>query len=126
MNMLDPLARAKGHGSAKEGTDHWWHQRLSSLLLIPLTVWLVLAIFHLVRADHATASAFIANPIHAAFALVLVVTVFYHTKLGLQVIVEDYVHLPWLEVSLQLLIKLFALTGSMVGVIAIFKVAFGG
>jgi len=126
MNMQDPLARAKGHGSAKEGTDHWWHQRLSSLLLIPLTIWVVLAIFHLVRADYAAASAFIGHPVHAAFALVLVITVFYHTKLGLQVIVEDYVHLTWLEVSLQLLIKLFALAGSLVGAIAIFKVAFGG
>ncbi len=125
MSLINPLARAKGHGSAKSGTRHWWRQRLSSLLLIPLVIWLVFAATRLGGSDYRQAVAFIATPHHFAVASLLVVALFYHTKLGLQVVVEDYVHTRWLEITLQLAIKLFSLLGMLIGLVALMTIAFG-
>jgi len=124
--MQNPLAKARGSGSAQEGTHHWWMQRLSSVLLLPLVAWLIYAGVTLNGADYDTAAAFIATPLNSGIAILLAWTIFYHAKLGLQVVVEDYVHTPWLEVSMHLLIKLFALLGALVTTLAILRITFGG
>ena len=126
MSMENPLARAHGSGSAKEGTHHWWHQRLTSVLLIPLVVWLIYAIVTLAGAGHGAAAEFIARPVNSGVTILMAITVFYHAKLGLQVVVEDYVHTPWLEITMQLLIKLFALVGALVASLAVLRITFGG
>jgi succinate dehydrogenase / fumarate reductase membrane anchor subunit len=125
MKYENPLARVKGTGSAKSGTHHWWSQRASSLLLIPLTVWLLWSLVQLYGADHASAVAFLSNPLNAGAAILLAGAVFYHAQIGLQVIVEDYAHPPWLEFALQIGVKFACLLGFLVAVIAVLKLAIG-
>ena len=124
--MENALARAHGSGSAQDGTQHWWAQRLSSLLLIPLVAWLIYAAVQLSGADYDTAAAFVARPLNSGVSILVALTIFYHARLGLQVVVEDYVHTPWLEITMQMLIKLFALVGALVATLAILRIAFGG
>lgn len=124
--MENALARAHGSGSAQEGTQHWWAQRLSSLLLIPLVAWLIYAAIQLADADYAAAAVFVARPLNSGVSILVALTVFYHARLGLQVVVEDYVHTPWLEITLQMLIKLFALLGTLVASLAVLRITFGG
>ncbi len=125
MNLRNPLANAHNHGSAGDGVSHWWAQRFSAILLALLTVWLVYALASLVGADHATASAWLSSPFNSAMAILFVVTSLYHGKLGLQTIIEDYVHHRSAEVALQILVKLAAIVGGLLAVVAILKVAFG-
>jgi succinate dehydrogenase / fumarate reductase membrane anchor subunit len=125
MSMLNPLARARGHGSAKEGVHHWYAQRASALLLIVLMGWLIYAMFRLAGADHGAASSFIAQPINAAFLILLIVTLFYHAMLGLQVVIEDYVHNQVLEVVFYFISRAGALFGMALGIIHVLKLALG-
>jgi len=125
MSMRNPLQRARGHGSAKEGVHHWYAQRASALLLIVLVAWLIYAIIRLSGADHAAASSFIAQPANAAFFILLIVTLLYHAMLGLQVVIEDYVHHPVLEVVFYFITRAGALFGMALGVIHVLKLALG-
>lgn len=125
MNLRNPLAEAHNHGSAGDGVGHWWAQRFSAILLIGLTVWLVLALSALVGASHAEAADWLGRPFNAAMGILFVVTSLYHAKLGLQVIIEDYVHQRVVEVTLQLLVKIAAIVAGLLAVLAILKVAFG-
>ncbi len=125
MNLRNPLANAHNHGAAGDGVSHWWSQRFTAILLALLTVWLVYALASLVGADHAAASQWLSSPFNAAMAILFVVTSLYHGKLGLQVVIEDYIHQRFAEVSLQVLVKLATIIGGLLAVIAILKVAFG-
>src|SRR5699024_9263101 len=111
--LRNPLQKAHNHGSAGDGVGHWWAQRFSAILLIVLTGWLVWTMTALVGADHAAAAALLANPFHAAMAILFVATAFYHGQLGLQVVVEDYVHRRALGVFLLVTIKALAIFGSL-------------
>ena len=92
MSLRSPIGRARGLGSAKEGTGHWWHQRVSAVALLALTAWFVISLILLTGADWATASDWLSNKVNAGLMLLLIVFTFYHLKLGLQVVIEDYVH----------------------------------
>jgi succinate dehydrogenase / fumarate reductase membrane anchor subunit len=97
MGMINPLARARGLGSAKAGVEHWYLQRASALLLLLLTAWLVYAMVSLAGQGFEVASAFISKPWNAACAVLLVVSGFYHAMISVQVVIEDYIHAPVLE-----------------------------
>lgn len=125
MSLRNPLATAHNHGSAGDGVGHWWAQRFSAILLALLTGWLVYGLSAIVGAGHAEASAWLARPFNAAMAILFVVTSIYHGKLGLQVVIEDYIHHRITEVVLMLLIKILSIVGGLLAVIAILKVAFG-
>ncbi len=125
VNLRNPLANAHNHGAAGDGVGHWWAQRFSAILLVGLTVWLVLALSTVVGASHAEAAAWLGRPFNAGMAILFVVTSLYHAKLGLQVIVEDYVHQRAVEVTLQLLIKISVIVGGLLAVLAILMVALG-
>ena len=90
--MQAPLARARGLGSARSGSRHWWLQRVTALALAPLTVWFVISFMALIGADHRTYSQWISSPLNAVLMILLVIVLFYHMTLGLQVIAEDYLH----------------------------------
>src|SRR6266516_5939430 len=90
--MRSPLGRAIGLGSAKEGVEHWWAQRLTAIALVPLTLWFVIAIIGLVGADLETVQNWAGRPLPAILLVLLLIATFYHTSLGLQVVIEDYVH----------------------------------
>lgn len=126
MSMMNPLARARGHGSAKEGVHHWYAQRASAVLLIFLVGWMIFAMVSLAGADHAAASAFIARPVNAAFLSVLLVALLYHAVLGLQVVIEDYVHNRAFEILLYFVTRAGAFIGMALGIVHILKLALGG
>lgn len=122
----NPLATAHNHGAAGSGVEHWWSQRFSAILLIPLTVWLVWALVVLAGADYAEARAWLAAPWNTAMAILFVLASFYHGRLGVQVVIEDYIHHRVVELGLQVLVAITALIGGLAAVLAILKVAFGG
>ena len=122
-DLRTPLSRAKGLGSAKDGTQHFWHQRLTALLLIPLVLWLGFSLAAL-PVDHATLVAWIQQPVATILLILIVIAAFYHAKLGLQVIIEDYVSSHGRRTLLLLLSSLICLLFGLIGVISVLKIAF--
>ena len=99
MSLRSPLGKARGLGSAKEGSKHWWLQRLSAVALIPLSMWFAVSVMTYASADYQSVLQWIHSPIITVLFLLLIVALFYHAQLGLQVVIEDYVHLEWLKIS---------------------------
>jgi len=126
MSLRSPLARARGLGSAKSGTQHWWAQRLTALALVPLTIWFVIAMIAATGSDHAGAVAFIGNPVTAVLMILLIVATFHHAQLGLQVVIEDYVHSKPAEIALLLIVKAAAIVLALAAIFAVLSIAFGG
>jgi succinate dehydrogenase / fumarate reductase membrane anchor subunit len=125
-SMRTPMARVRGLGAAKEGVHHWWMQRLTAIALVPLTLWFVVAILSMVGADHAAVKAWMAQPLPAVLTVLLIVATFHHAQLGLQVVVEDYVHHEGAKLTLIVAIKFAALALAALAVFAVLKLAFGG
>lgn len=125
MSLVNPLAKARGRGSAKDGVSHWWKQRLTAILIALLMVWIVMAILHLAGADYATARGFLSQPLNAGLSLVSLLAIIYHAQLGMQVVIEDYIHTPWLEISLQLIVKFACLAAAVTAVLVILNMTFG-
>ena len=92
MSIWTSLRRVRGLGTAKDGVHHWWVQRLTAVALVPLSIWFVTSIVLLAGSDHARVTAWIANPVVAVFLMLTLIAMFYHLKLGLQVVIEDYIH----------------------------------
>jgi succinate dehydrogenase / fumarate reductase membrane anchor subunit len=99
-----PLSRARGLGSAHSGVDHWWRQRVTAILLVVLVPWLVGLLVSLIGADLEAARIVIARPWNIIALAAFVIAAFWHARLGMQVVIEDYVHTRWVEVTLQLLV----------------------
>jgi len=125
MNLRSPLARARGLGAAHNGTNHWWVQRLTSIALAPLMLWIAYSFISLATADHATASAWLRSPINAILMLALIVTLFHHMQLGLQVVIEDYVHSPGRKFLTLITMKFGTILLAIGAAFAVLKVAFG-
>jgi len=125
MSMVNPLAKARGHGSAKEGVHHWYAQRASALLLILLTGWLLYAVFSLAGAEYEEVRSFVSQAVNAAFLLLLIIAMLYHAMLGLQIVIEDYVHNPALEITLYFVTRAGALIGMALGGLSVLKLALG-
>ena len=123
--MTHPLARARGHGSAKKGAHHWLVQRASAVLLLFLVPWMVYALICVAGADHAEAALFAARPLNASLLILSLLTVLYHGQLGLQVVIEDYVHRPAVEIGLQFLVRGMTLLAAILGVVHILQLALG-
>jgi len=124
-DLRNPLARARGLGSAKEGVSHWMLQRVTALGLIFLTLWFVGTILSLLHADYATARETLGKPWNAVLLIALILTMYRHLTLGLQVVIEDYVHTRWLEVASLVIIKFIAVLAALTGVLAVLRVALG-
>ena len=124
--MRSPLGRVRGLGSAREGVGHWWAQRMTALALVPLALWFVAALVGLTGADHAAARAWIASPVPAALLVLLVVVSFYHGALGLQVVIEDYVHHEGAKLAALIAVGGVSLLLGLAGVLAVLTVLFGG
>lgn len=125
-DMRTPLGRVRGLGSAKDGTEHFWHQRVTAIALVFLALAFVGFLLALVGASHAQATAYVGSPIVAVVLVLFLVAGFYHLKLGIQVVVEDYVHSEAAKVG-TLLFNTFAC--AVLGLVCIFsvlKIAFGG
>lgn len=125
MSYRSPLSRARGLGSAKEGVGHWWMQRVTSAALLPLMVWLVVTLALLGRADYASMLEWVANPVVAVLLIVLIPTLFYHSSLGVRVVVEDYVGTKWLEISIISVVNFINILLAAASMFAVLKIAFG-
>ncbi|MCG6888711.1 MAG: succinate dehydrogenase, hydrophobic membrane anchor protein [Gammaproteobacteria bacterium] len=123
-DLRSPLSRVKGLGSAREGTGHFWHQRLTALLLIPLALWIGFCIAAL-PADYATLAAWVRQPLVTVALVLLIIAVFYHAQLGLQIVIEDYVASHAGRTLVLLISNLLCLLFGTVGVISVLKISFG-
>jgi succinate dehydrogenase / fumarate reductase membrane anchor subunit len=125
--MRSPLGRAIGLGSAKEGVQHWWMQRLTALALVPLAVWFVIVVLELAAtgADRAELVAWVRHPVPATVWILLLIAVFYHAALGMQVVIEDYVDNRAVRYALLILIRLGAVLLCVLGIVAIVKLLLG-
>jgi len=126
MTLRSPLARVLGQGSAKDGVHHWWVQRLSSVALVPLTVWFVVSVLSLPSLDDATVTAWIGQLWTMVFLVLLVLTASWHSQLGVRVVVEDYVHGAGTKALTLALVTFFHVIVAAAGVLAILKVGLGG
>lgn len=103
MSLRSPLGVVLGRGSAGGGVSHWWAQRLSALALVPLTAWFLVALVRLPLTDHAAVTIWIASGWNLVWLVLLLGMMCWHSRLGIQVVIEDYVHAPALKVAALLL-----------------------
>jgi succinate dehydrogenase / fumarate reductase, membrane anchor subunit len=122
----NPMKRARGLGSAKSGTGHFWWQRVTAIFLVPLVAWVLGMLVSLVGADYMTVHTTIAKPWNAIALALLALMLFWHGKLGIQVVIEDYVHQRAIEVTLQLLVTLACVLGALASLYAIGRIALLG
>ena len=123
-HMRSPLGRAIGLGSAKEGVEHWWAQRVTAIALVPLVIWFVIAVVALAGADRAVFVGWVHHPVPAVLLVLLLTATFYHGALGLQVIIEDYVENEALRLGLVIVMRLAAILLAALGVFAVLKLSF--
>jgi succinate dehydrogenase / fumarate reductase membrane anchor subunit len=126
MRMETPIGRVRGLGSAKSGAHHWWLERLTSISTLVLFVWFLVSIFRLPALDHETVVEWLESPIVAVPMLLLVVSTFWHLKLGLQVVIEDYVHEGGLKLFSITLLNFFVIALGALAFYSVLKIAFGG
>jgi len=123
--MQNPLARVRGTGSSGGGSHHWRSQRYSALILLLLTTWVLWMGVALAGADYTTARAAMSSPLNAGMAILLAGAVFYHTQLGLQVVIEDYVHIAALEFLLLIFVRFACLVAFLISAMAALKLVMG-
>ena len=126
MTLRSPLAQALGRGAAREGVSHWWRQRLTAVALLPLALWFIWSLIAIESLSYASVYAWLAMPMHATGVILLVSVLLLHSQLGVQVVIEDYVHEHALKV-LALIASSFAhvLIG-VAGVLSVLLIALGG
>jgi succinate dehydrogenase / fumarate reductase, membrane anchor subunit len=123
MSLRNPLSKAKGLGSAKDGTSHWWSQRLTAIALALLTPWFVFFSVGLLGAGQDAVRSAIAQPVSAVLLTAFVLSLFWHARLGLQVVVEDYIH-GAKEIALQVIIKFVYALAAIAALLAIGRIVF--
>ena len=109
----------------KGALGHWWHQRLTAICIIPLSLWFMASLVSHLRSDHETVVTWISSPFVSTLMVFLVCGIFYHAKLGVQVVIEDYVHTRRSKSFLLIALNTGALAGALAGVLSIFSVTFG-
>ncbi len=124
--LRSALGRARGTGPAKEGVAHWWAQKLTSIALVPLTVWFVASVVLLIGSDYDRFTAWLSAPLPAILMILLIVATFHHAQLGLQVIIEDYVHNGALRLTGIVVVKFAAILLGLGSVFAVLRIALGG
>lgn len=127
MNSLrSPISRVAGLGAARSGVHHWWLQRLTSVALVPLTIWFVVSLLSLPSLDRGTVTAWMAQNWTALWLILLVVVGTWHSQLGVRVVVEDYVHGSGAKTITLVIVTFAHALIAVAGVFAVLKVAFGG
>ena len=125
MSMINPLARVRGLGSAKEGTHHWIAQRMTAVALVPLTLWFVISLIGLIGADLAAVKEWMASPFTAVLMILTLIAGFHHAQLGLQVVIEDYIHGHGAKIAMLWLVKGAAFFFGAAAVFSVVKLAIG-
>lgn len=125
-DLRTPLSRARGLGSAKDGLHHWWAQRLTAVALVPLVVWFAVSLVMLSGADQAIVRAWIGSPVVMVLLILTIGIGLHHGQLGMQVVIEDYIHGDGLKLALIVAIKFVAVFSGLAAVVAILRIGFGG
>ena len=125
MSLRSPLGRVLGLGSARDGSHHWWSQRVSAVALVPLTLWFLVSILLLGNSDYAAVVEFVAKPFNGFLCILLVATLAYHSYLGSNVIVEDYVHRPAARIIGLLALRFAHVLAAGAAVFAVLRIVFG-
>jgi succinate dehydrogenase / fumarate reductase membrane anchor subunit len=125
-SLRSPLGRVVGLGSAKSGAHHWWLQRLTSIALVPLSIWFAVSMLSLPALDHVTVIGWMSQSWTALLLIVFVLVATWHSQLGVQVVVEDYVHGHGLKILTLVILSFVHALLAVAGVFAVLKVAFGG
>ncbi|MBL6863169.1 MAG: succinate dehydrogenase, hydrophobic membrane anchor protein [Rhodospirillales bacterium] len=126
MSLQSDLGKVKGLGSSKSGTSHWWAQRVSALALIPLTLWFVYSAMKFIGMDLFAFRAWLNEPGSVLLLSLFLIALFYHMQLGLQVVIEDYVHGEKNKIFLLLINKFAAVLFAISSLVAIIQIAYGG
>ena len=117
------MGRALGLGSAKEGVAHWWMQRVTALALVPLCLWFAASVIGLAGADWLRVAAWIHRPVNAILMVLMLVPLFYHMALGIQVVIEDYVHTEWVKLASVLALWFVAIALAVASIFAVLRIA---
>ncbi len=125
MSLRSPLGRVLGTGSAKDGTGHWWAQRVTAVALIPLTLWFFFSLLLLPALDYETVRVWLAQPLSSLLAILSIGVLTYHSYLGTTVIIEDYVHSGSAKVASLMLLRFLYVIIAGASILAILRVAFG-
>lgn len=126
MSLRSPLSKALGLGSAEHGFSHWWWQRVTAVALVPLTIWFVYVVLCMLGSPYSEVDAWLASPGNATLMLLFILTSLYHAQTGMQVVIEDYVHTKWLNLSMLMIVKFASVGLAVYATIAVLKVAIGG
>ena len=126
MSLRTPLGRVLGLGAARDGTEHWWGQRLSAVALALLGLWFLGSMAGLDSIDYATAVTFVAQPLNSVLLALLCVTMAYHSHLGVQVVIEDYLHAPALKVTTLVMSRFAHVFVAVLSVYAVLRIGLGG
>ncbi|MGX9966364.1 succinate dehydrogenase, hydrophobic membrane anchor protein [Roseomonas sp. F4] len=121
--LRTPLGRVRGSGSAKSGTHHWWMQRVTSIALLPLTIWFIFALSTSAGMTHAEAAAWIGHPLNAVLLLALIGLTFHHAAAGLQVVLEDYAKPEWVKITSVLAVKAVCALLALAAALAVIRLA---
>ena len=125
-DLRTPLSRARGLGSAKQGVHHWWAQRITAVALIPLVAWFAISLIMMSGADYLVVRAWVGSPVVMVLLTLTIVIGLHHGQLGLQVVIEDYVHSDGWKLALIVLIRFTAVFFGLAAIVAILRIGFGG
>jgi len=125
VSLRTPLKQARGLGSAKDGVHHWLIQRLTALALIPLFVWFIISLVSMMGADYQAIQQWMSNPLVTVLLVVFVISLFYHSELGVQVVIEDYVSAKGARLAALILSRFVHFFLAAAAVVAVLQVAFG-
>jgi len=126
MKFRTALYNVRGLGSAKDGTHHWWMQRVTAVALVPLTLWLCVSLARVGSMEYADAVAWLGSPLAAVLMLATLWALFFHARLGMQVVVEDYVRSKGLKVSLLMLVNFVVILLGLGAALAVLRISLGG
>ena len=126
MAMRSTLGRVRGLGSSGDGSHHWWIQRLTAVALIPLGIWFIFAVLSFVGTDYAQFKAWAGHHGNALMLILFIITAFHHAQLGMQVVIEDYIHGEAVKITSILLIKFVSFMFAVSCILAVLRLYFGG
>ena len=125
MEFRSQLGRVRGLGASHEGVHHFWMQRVTGVALIPLVLWFVFAATSMVGADLETFKTWVGTHYNPVLLILLILAMFHHAQLGLQVVLEDYVHTEWLKIASIAIVKFAAIGLAVASIFSIVKIALG-
>lgn len=122
--LRSPLGRARGLGSARAGSGHWWAQNLTALALVPLSLWFVCGMIRMIGASRHDVALWLSGPVPMVLMIVLIVATFHHLQLGVQVVIEDYVPQPGMRMGSILLVKGAAIVLAVLCIVSVLRIGF--